>query len=84
MLSTALAAPWTRPCSSPLPTRLTRLDIVGWPKPIPNANGTRLIASAVTEWAAAADTSPTAAQTSPILNVGWSPSRRTIGRINPP
>ncbi len=81
-LSTALAAPWTRPCSWPRAARLTRLDIVGCPNPMPSASGTRATANIATEWVNVAATRPTAAHSRPSMKVVLSPIRLTIGRIS--
>ena len=55
-------------------TRLTRLDIVGWPKPMPNASGTSASANSAHRRAPARTAiSPTAPQPSPSMNVGLSP-----------
>ena len=78
-LSIALAAPCTRPCSLPVAARLTRLDIVGWPKPMPSASGTSASANSGTECVSVAATRPIAVQARPSMNVGLSPSRPTDG-----
>ena len=80
----ALAAPWTRPCSWLPAARLTRLEMVGMPKPIPSDSGTRISTNIGTECVTAAPASPIALKTRPAMNVVLSPSRRTIGRMNPP
>ena len=64
--------------------RLTRLDTVGWPKPMPNASGTSDTANSVTECAAAAAARPAIENSTPTTNIDLSPVRLMIGRMRPP